>query len=845
MRTTMRLAASLAALAALFAACTQEKEMPAQGPSESVIRVSIPETLTKVSLSDETATGGGMALAWQAGDALRVVSGSQSELYTIQEGFSGHEAEFSGTAVTGSKFSILYPGTFASVVDLKARDYTSQTQTGNGSTAHLRYNALLEDVDTYENVVFSSEWAAAHGGNLSQNGVLKLVVTLPEGVTTVTRVELIAPSALFFTDNAGSQTASVLSVALEGVDVSAAAQVLTAYLDICVQDVVIPAGTTLTVRVTAADAKEYTKSFTTQAEARILGGKLNTIRLTAEGSGEITLTDYYVSVAGAGEKTGADASNAIDLAQFKALVATVSDRETSDANAAKMDGVTFHFADGTYVLPDAETPGGLKLEYSKYGKLVEITFEGSEKAIFSGDGQYRIMTIGNQVHLTVKGCTFKDGYGKEMKENGVEDDNAGAIFIAAGQTGYATVDLEGTVFDANRTNINTKSGAALACAKGTAHLVNCTFTETNYGRNGGSIYTTNDNSVVHCTGCTFKSHAYNTGGAANNSGGTQTYTDCDFTGCYTETGWGGAIHANAADAVVTVDRCRFTACRGMTAELAKTTTSKATGIISVQTADVTINASRFEGCEGISGAVIFLQDNDGILKCTDTVFKDNIGRSRGIIQTNGKGIAFFDGCTFTGNRMTTNAWGLILHGGNPSACGFNNCTFYGNTRDQSGGNGVGLNNDGSILLTNSTYIGNDDLVAVRNTNATNAMVLLENDILVNTGTGPVTADDKMTCPHSFSHLLTGTSESVLGGGSFSEAQGVYLWNGPDASFGKTDATAFETAVKAVTVDNGNAVLGGTTVGAAFYDWLVSIGTIGKDAIGNGRGTAWWPGAYQK
>ena len=551
---------------------------------------------------------------------------------------------------------------------------------------------------------------------------------------------------------------------------------------------------------------------------------------------------YFISVAGSGDKSGNDADNTMDLAAFRALVATVvidtddpSTQAASDANATLLDGQTFHFTGGTY--PLSTDTGGLKIEYSGYAKQVSLTFEGDENVIFTGEKVRRILTLGNQVHLTVKGCTFQDGSSNE----------AGAgIHVAAGANGDASLTLQGTRFDNNIASIDDKrSGGALRCSKGTIDAEGCVFTESNYAQNGGSVYTDNANSKVHFTGCTFQSHANNTGGAANNSGGTQTYTDCDFTGCYTETGWGGAIHANAADAVVTVDHCRFTACRGMTAELAKTTTSKATGIISVQTADVTINASRFEGCEGISGAVIFLQDNDGILKCTDTVFKDNIGRSRGIIQTNGKGIAFFDGCTFTGNRMTTNAWGLILHGGNPSACGFNNCTFYGNTRDQSGGNGVGLNNDGSILLTNSTYIGNDDLVAVRNTNATNAMVLLENAILVNTGAGPVTADDKMKCPHTFSHLLTGTSESVLGGGSFSEAQGVYLWNGPDASFGKTDATAFETAVKAVTVDNGNAVLGGTTVGAAFYDWLVSIGTIGKDAIGNGRGTAWWPGAYQE
>lgn len=29
-----------------------------------------------------------------------------------------------------------------------------------------------------------------------------------------------------------------------------------------------------------------------------------------------------------------------------------------------------------------------------------------------------------------------------------------------------------------------------------------------------------------------------------------------------------------------------------------------------------------------------------------------------------------------------------------------------------------------------------------------------------------------------------------------------------------------------------------------YEWLESIGALGKDALGNSRGSAWWPGAYQ-
>ena len=55
--------------------------------------------------------------------------------------------------------------------------------------------------------------------------------------------------------------------------------------------------------------------------------------------------------------------------------------------------------------------------------------------------------------------------------------------------------------------------------------------------------------------------------------------------------------------------------------------------------------------------------------------------------------------------------------------------------------------------------------------------------------------------------------------------------------------AFETALKSVTVKNGNTIVT-DELGTAFYSWLSEIGAIGKDALGSSRGAAWWPGAYQ-
>lgn len=605
------------------------------------------------------------------------------------------------------------------------------------------------------------------------------------------------------------------------------------------------------------------------------------------------ITDYYVSVEGSGTKDGKSAENAMCLEDIRAFVmqsvipavdgegnpvldeggnpVLVQDDEAAFAMAELLDGTTIHFADGTYVL-NAEVEGILvpaKMEFSGYEKQVAVTFEGSENAILSGNNAYRVLTVGNQVNLTIKGMTVKDG---NMEAEALSENGAG-ILVAAGESGDATLNLDGVLFSNNR-NKESQSGGAIRVAKGTLNAKDCVFDETNYARNGGSIFTNNAESVVVATGCTFKTGTYNTGGAANNSGGRQTYKDCLFEGCTTKAGTGAAIHANAEGCVLVVEGCTFKKCKPNTNNAG--TSSKDSGVISVQLADATVNDCLFEECEGLAGALILVQSANNIFKCNNTAFIGNIGNDRGLIKVNASGgndqatIAFFNNCVFYNNKMKTNQWGLILHGGNPGVAAFNNCTFYGNTRQQSGGNGVGLNTDGSVLLVNSTFIEADDLVSLRaNTNDARNGVLVANSILINTSEGKTFfASDKLKPTKSSScYSIMGATYSAPEhyvstndvnnatletlNGSFNENSKLYVWNGPANDFTKLAAADFENALKNGanyrpnnTADFVHPYIGTKTVGEAFYDWLVSIEAIGKDAAGTARGNNWWPGAYQ-
>ena len=174
----------------VLAGCVREQDPVSERGSVMTIRASLPEkTFTRAGFSVPEREPG-LHLAWQAGDCILVIGdGGDSAVYTIDEGFTDHWATFSGPVVAGSTFDILTPGTYESLEEAEAGN-PALTQTGNGSTAHLKYNAALVGVDTYEQVAFIPDWATTHGGTLYQNGVLKLVVTLPEGVAAVTRAAI-------------------------------------------------------------------------------------------------------------------------------------------------------------------------------------------------------------------------------------------------------------------------------------------------------------------------------------------------------------------------------------------------------------------------------------------------------------------------------------------------------------------------------------------------------------------------------------------------------------------------------------------------------------------------------
>lgn len=264
----MKKGIALLSLLPILCLCNQVE--PVENGSNNGGKVSIAATIgdiagTKVSVKP---AADGLTLAWQQGDQLKVV-GSTSGVFDITDGFSAHSASFTGKAVEGKIFDIIYPAKYMSAELIEARSYDKQTQTGNGSTDHLEFNALIKGASSYTTATFTKG-----AKNTFINGALKLVISVPATLKNAESVTLSARQAIFYKRNSGNQKCQSLTVDLKNTTIGDD-RLLTVYLMTSWQEVTIPAGTDLTVEVTPeGGSSHYSKVYTTEADKTISGGAM-------------------------------------------------------------------------------------------------------------------------------------------------------------------------------------------------------------------------------------------------------------------------------------------------------------------------------------------------------------------------------------------------------------------------------------------------------------------------------------------------------------------------------------------------------------------------------------------
>lgn len=562
---------------------------------------------------------------------------------------------------------------------------------------------------------------------------------------------------------------------------------------------------------------------------------------------------FYVSAEAKGRKDGSNWDNAAGLSELKALL-------------AKGAVLNVYMSAGTYSVEEALVSEAEGADFSVYGGYPAGAKGASLKAkdvkanatIFDGGGK-------SQIWLTKKGNVLFDGLTFQNGFSGT--DNGGAlVFNGTGVTGK----ILGCTFIGNKVTDGTDgtsglSGGAIHVGEAKLTVENCSFSK-NYGRNGGSLYSNNAEAELAVKGCTFtEDYTYNTGGSINNSNGTQTIEDCTFTRCYNMIGTGGAVHVNGASAVQTLKNCVFSACEANRNNSYTKVDNKACGgAISVQNAYLDIIGCTFDGNMGSAGSAMLLQSGDGLIRVSDSVFKNNKGASRGLIQTNGKAVLFMNNCQIFDNHLRTNQWGTVIHGGNPSVVCMNNCSIYNNVSLQTEGNSVCLNTDGYLLTANTSVIGNNALALCRMNDAGGTRGWYDNCVLVNEHiTAQVflkAAATSVILHHDIiggakvadsdgswlvkNNVVVDDKLSFSDGSSFDSSKGYWKWNGPSASFVKAKEADIITRLNDITTNNDNTRLKGAFA-PKFVEWVESLGGFNKDQLGTTRTTSGtWPGSVE-
>ena len=561
---------------------------------------------------------------------------------------------------------------------------------------------------------------------------------------------------------------------------------------------------------------------------------------------------FYVSAEAKGRKDGSNWDNAAGLTELKALL-------------AKDAVMNVYMSAGIYSVTAALVSEAEGADFSVYGgypadaKAASLSGRDAKAnaTIFDGGGKSQIW-LTKKGNVLFDGLTFQNGFSAK--------DNGGAlVFNGTGVTGNV-VDCS---FIGNKVTDGTNStqylsGGAIHVFEAKVTVENSSFSK-NYGRNGGSLFTNNAKAELTVKGCTFtEDYALNTGGSINNSNGTQTIENCTFTGCYNLGGAGGAIHINGASAVQTLKNCVFNACEANRNNSYLKVDAKACGgAISVQNANLDIIGCTFDGNMGSAGSAMLLQSGDGLIRVSDSVFKNNKGASRGLIQINDKAVLFMNNCQIFDNHLRTSQWGTVIHGRPTSVVCMNNCSIYNNVSEQKGGDSVCLNNDGFTAVVNTTVVGENAKSLCRSNNSNGSFSLYDNCVLANKHTdGFVFFKENASSVKLYNSIIGKQASNADGawlvktnvvvdgellfcnGSSFDSSKGYWKWNGPSASFVKAKEADIITRLNDITTNNGNTRLKGAFA-PKFVEWVNNLGGFNKDQLGTTRTTSGtWPGSVE-
>ena len=276
--------AALVAGVMSIASCNKEQNPQTEG-EKVTITVSFPEVVdSKVAMEEGQQA---LDLKWENDDKITVVSGNTAEAFTVASiSEDGKTATFTGNAVAGEKFDVILSD--LGVNYLKRDLIYAYKQDVNGSLGaeNAIYEAVLKDVDVYENVEFTKEWAERHGGTFAESGCIMFNIQIPEGCTDVSHLKLIAPDRIFSSTHA-EDSQKLYSRNLSFTTAQTPSDgILKLYCQSSMVTDVIPAGTQLAVILEGKNedsSVKYLKEFTIAEQTDITPGKRNIFTLNSAG----------------------------------------------------------------------------------------------------------------------------------------------------------------------------------------------------------------------------------------------------------------------------------------------------------------------------------------------------------------------------------------------------------------------------------------------------------------------------------------------------------------------------------------------------------------------------------
>ncbi len=466
----------------------------------------------------------------------------------------------------------------------------------------------------------------------------------------------------------------------------------------------------------------------------------------------------YVTVSGAGTKSGRSWANAWGRDELKAFLVNTSSAYTA-SDLALMDGVTFLMGAGTYVIPDSsgEYP---TMNYSSVTSS-ELTF--SFKGGYPAAGG---SSANPSTNVTILSGGEKGGVLKVTQKNHLSFD--GFTITKARTSGGGNAALI----------INNDGSVALS---------NCNFTDNVNVSTCGALYIGGGNQFT-VSSCTFDANTA-TYAAAFNMGYSQTsgtFSNCTFSNNATSasSGWGGAMKLEHG--TVTFEDCTFTGNHTVTSGEGINTNGGAIWL--TNSVNATFEDCQFQGnqsydCGGaVFGNTGFRASFEDCVFGGNAVGDPNTAGSGGAIAM-GVGTMTITNCTFEGNECRDFGGAIFTYcaaaSGSLTISG-SSASYKSNTAGQEGGvlymqDGASVSIDGGVFDDN--HANNGGVIGIRgastlsicntemkNNSATNAMggvILISDSPTVNLGVSGVSKGNNI---HDNSAPTAGGAIAVLGSG---------------------------------------------------------------------------------